>query len=71
MGLDERPIDSWTRRGVYSHPLTPGVTVDFLASYLVVLFVGSASLIAALAAIDRHRDHQVTRDRRHPDTRGL
>ncbi len=48
-------IDSWTRRGVYSFPSTPRSQVDFLVNYFVVMFVGSASLIAVWAAIERRK----------------
>jgi hypothetical protein len=45
--------------------------MNFLVGYFVILFVGSASFIAALAAIERSKRSHVIVDHRHPDTRGL
>jgi hypothetical protein len=43
---------------VYSNLLPPGVSVDFLVSYLIGMFVASTGFIAAVAAalaVERHR----------------
>jgi hypothetical protein len=47
---------AWTGPGcVLVSLILRSPAMDFLLSYFVVLFVGSASFIAAFAAIQRHR----------------